>query len=237
LNVHDKSGLIELTIAYIIIFVAIVVVNQPGLRLLSTALLVYIGLLLGVPLASFRMSKSNFFDELGLSGITLVSPRLYLTALILPSLLVPFVWPSAAMPTIIFTILVAPFCEEVFFRGYVIHRLRELGTMAVIVVSALLFGFFHLAATQNVVSLLVLTTFGLIYAPIVLVTGSVYPTMLVHAAWNVWVSTGDVAVANTSFGQFALMVMFLLIGLNLALALLEMYRAQRVKTSVSSAVT
>jgi len=76
--------------------------------------------------------------------------------------------------------LVAPFVEELLFRGIGFHLLQRFGDTAAIVVTGLAFGLYH--GLVNALPILML--FGIALAWLRSRTRSVYPGMLVHAAFN-----------------------------------------------------
>lgn len=78
------------------------------------------------------------------------------------------------------TVLVGPFAEELFFRGIGMRVLGFLGGSTAIVVSALVFGLVH----GLLVALPPLVFFGAGLAWVRLRSGSVWPTMLAHCAYN-----------------------------------------------------
>jgi membrane protease YdiL (CAAX protease family) len=76
--------------------------------------------------------------------------------------------------------LVAPIVEELLFRGIGFHLLRRFGDTAAIMATGLAFGLYH----GLVNALPILTLFGIALAWLRSRTRSVYPGMLVHAAFN-----------------------------------------------------
>lgn len=76
--------------------------------------------------------------------------------------------------------VVAPFFEELIFRGILLNRLRGLGDVSAVLLSALAFGFFHL----NVYQLAYAFVLGAIFACVALLTGSIRDTFLLHAIIN-----------------------------------------------------
>jgi membrane protease YdiL (CAAX protease family) len=76
---------------------------------------------------------------------------------------------------------VAPVVEELTYRGLGFAAVRDaFGNGAAVVVTALAFGLAH----GLFVALPVLTIFGLILAWVRLTTGSIYPTIALHALFN-----------------------------------------------------
>ena len=89
---------------------------------------------------------------------------------------------------LLLTLAVTPaVCEEFFFRGYLFRALREtMRPWKTIVVSAMLFGVFHVVTTNalSVERFLPSTIMGLVLGWICWRTGSVLPGMLLHACHN-----------------------------------------------------
>lgn len=99
--------------------------------------------------------------------------------------LVPNGWdPGRAAPFVanfVVVVGVAPVVEELTYRGLGFAAVRDTyGTGAAVVVTALAFGLAH----GLFVALPVLTIFGLILAWLRLETGSIYPTIMLHALFN-----------------------------------------------------
>jgi membrane protease YdiL (CAAX protease family) len=99
--------------------------------------------------------------------------------------LVPKNWePSHAAPFVANFIVVAgvaPVVEELTYRGLGFAAVRDtFGNGAAVVVTAVAFGLAH----GLFVALPVLTIFGLILAWLRLTTGSIYPTIALHALFN-----------------------------------------------------
>jgi membrane protease YdiL (CAAX protease family) len=99
--------------------------------------------------------------------------------------LVPKEWdPGKAAPFVanfIVVACVAPVVEELTYRGLGFAAVRDtFGNGAAVVVTAVAFGLAH----GLVVALPVLTIFGLILAWLRLTTGSIYPTIALHALFT-----------------------------------------------------
>jgi membrane protease YdiL (CAAX protease family) len=77
--------------------------------------------------------------------------------------------------------VVAPFCEEVFFRGFAYAGLRRsVGMFLGALLSAALFGIFHVDPAVFVPVFI----FGIVLAWVYIQTGSIWPSMLAHALNN-----------------------------------------------------
>ncbi|MBM3959086.1 MAG: CPBP family intramembrane metalloprotease [SAR202 cluster bacterium] len=78
--------------------------------------------------------------------------------------------------------VVAPFTEEIFFRGFAFSGFRrDLGLVAGVVISAVLFALFHVEPTVFVPTFI----FGIVLAWVYVKTGSIWPAMFAHALNNV----------------------------------------------------
>ena len=96
--------------------------------------------------------------------------------------------PITTLGLIAGAVLVAPFCEEVFFRGFLFGGLLErMSFWPAALLSAFLFGLAH----GDVGSFAVLFVFGLALAFIRWRTGSTWPGIVLHAANN---ATAAVAI-------------------------------------------
>ena len=86
------------------------------------------------------------------------------------------------LPLVIFALALVPaFCEELFFRGYVLSGLRSgLRTAGALVVMAIAFGLYHYDPHRFVGT----AALGLLLGLIVVASGSVYPAMLAHFMHN-----------------------------------------------------
>jgi len=83
------------------------------------------------------------------------------------------------------TVVVGPICEEAFHRGWLLTGLRaRYSTRKAIVVSAAVFALFHLNPWQAVIAFPI----GILFAWLVVRTGSLGPSILGHAVAN---ATGD----------------------------------------------
>jgi membrane protease YdiL (CAAX protease family) len=98
--------------------------------------------------------------------------------------LVPDEWDSSrAAPFIAFFLavtLLAPFVEELTYRGLGFSLISPYGVVLAIVATGVLFGLAH----GLLIGLPVLTFFGIVVAWLRARTGSVYPGILLHAAFN-----------------------------------------------------
>jgi len=103
--------------------------------------------------------------------------------------------PITTLGLIAGAVLVAPFCEEVFFRGFLFGGLLErMSFWPAALLSAFLFGLAH----GDVGSFAVLFVFGLALAFVRWRTGSTWPGIVLHAANN---ATAAVAIILALTGR------------------------------------
>jgi uncharacterized protein len=87
--------------------------------------------------------------------------------------------------------------EEIGWRGYMLTRLIDAGVPRPVLVSGLLWGLWHVAGTLTgvyatgpspvlsaVLLMVTITSFGYVIGRMRLETGSIWPAIVLHAAWN-----------------------------------------------------
>ncbi|MDQ3630601.1 MAG: CPBP family intramembrane metalloprotease [Actinomycetota bacterium] len=81
--------------------------------------------------------------------------------------------------------VVAPFAEEVFFRGYVFGALRNWKGMWIgALLSGLIFGAIHVGSAPDPLYLPLLAVFGIVLCLLYVKTRSLYPCIVLHAVNN-----------------------------------------------------
>ena len=108
--------------------------------------------------------------------------------------------------------LLAPVFEELIFRRLLLDRLRPYGDRCAIWFSALAFGLFHM----NLYQFFYATAAGLIFAGIVLKTGKIWHTILLHAIVNLS-SAALTFLSGTGEWAVALSGVLILICIGLAI--------------------
>ncbi len=76
--------------------------------------------------------------------------------------------------------VIPPICEELFFRGYLMHRFAALGAPLAIGLQALLFTVFHL----DLYGLVVYLVIGVVLGILRVWSGSIWPAVALHAVNN-----------------------------------------------------
>ena len=78
------------------------------------------------------------------------------------------------------TVIIAPIVEEVIFRKLMLDRLRGLGDLSAVLLSALAFALFH----TNLYQFIYAFVLGMIFACVVLITGSIRDVVVLHMIIN-----------------------------------------------------
>ena len=117
---------------------------------------------------------------------------------------------STTIGTITLTLTAAG--EEIGWRGYMLTRLIDAGVPRPVLVSGLLWGLWHVAGTLTgvyatgpspvlsaVLLMVTITSFGYVIGRMRLETGSIWPAIVLHAAWNA-VIVGAFDSATTGAG-------------------------------------
>lgn len=89
--------------------------------------------------------------------------------------------PSFLIPIIVATVIVAPFVEEIFFRGFIFRVLsNKVGVATAAIISGVFFGAVHVSLAQT----LLLSIFGIIQCYLYVKSRSIIYPMLMHALFN-----------------------------------------------------
>lgn len=121
--------------------------------------------------------------------------------------------PLAVVPGIAWLVLAVGLNEEIFFRGIVFKALMRYGTAKAVAFSALIFGVMHLAnvASGKPIGYLVLQVlfsmlFGVVTAELVATTGSLWPGIVFHTAYDAVAYLGGDANSTRAFVSLAVQV-------------------------------
>jgi membrane protease YdiL (CAAX protease family) len=121
--------------------------------------------------------------------------------------------PLAVVPGIVCLVVAVGLNEELFFRGIVFKALRRYGTGRAVLFSALIFGVMHLANVASgktagylVLQVLFSMLFGIVTAELVAVTGSLWPGIVFHAAYDAVAYLGGDSNSTAAFASLAVQV-------------------------------
>ena len=122
----------------------------------------------------------------------------------------------AVVPAIVWLALAVGLNEELFYRGIVFKVMRRYGTCRAIAYSALIFGVLHLANLGNgssagylVLQVVFSALFGFVTAELVAVTGSLWPGVAFHAAYDTVAYLGGDSSSTTALVSLAVQVVLL----------------------------
>lgn len=83
------------------------------------------------------------------------------------------------------TVIVAPFAEEIFFRGFIFPGLlRPFGVVGAMLASGLLFGIFHITDVGTIGLVLPFGAIGVLFAWLYYRSGSLWTAIFAHATFN-----------------------------------------------------
>lgn len=96
------------------------------------------------------------------------------------------VWVSGILAMALIEMVLVGFWEELVFRGYLFHNMKEgLGLILTIVISCLLYGLVHsMNPNATVTSSVIICLFGLLRIYGVLLTNMLWLSMGMHIGWN-----------------------------------------------------
>ena len=122
----------------------------------------------------------------------------------------------AVVPAIVWLTLAVGLNEELFYRGIVFKVMRRYGTCRAIAYSALIFGVLHLANLGNgssagylLLQVVFSALFGFVTAELVAVTGSLWPGVAFHAAYDTVAYLGGDSSSTTALASLAVQVVLL----------------------------
>lgn len=92
----------------------------------------------------------------------------------------------ALLSEILSSVILAPICEEIIFRGLLLTALaNKLGTKAAVILSSAIFSLIHYYDFVNTIDVFI---FGIIMAITFLKTRSLVPCIIAHALFNLWIT-------------------------------------------------
>lgn len=132
--------------------------------------------------------------------------------------------------------LIPAFVEEWIFRGFVFGTLRAHGDGVAVVVSAALFGLFH----ENLVQIPFAFLLGLALAYLVVLTDSIWPSVVLHGANNlmsVLLSFAGLYVSAETANTITMVVFLTVAALGVAALLPVLLRHKRVVKPIGNGVS
>lgn len=205
MNTEKKIGVYDANVLYLIgliLFISLGAFVQER-DFTSGMLITQVFIIMGTPLLYLALKKIDIkktmrFNKLRLKHgliiiiITILMYPLAVTANALGMLLLSLIGnlniPQLPMPTdfmgylksMAVISLAAGICEEVFFRGFILTGYEKLNKRKAIIISAVLFGMFHL----NLYNLFGPIVLGLIWGYLVVLTNSIYAGIIGHIVNN-----------------------------------------------------
>jgi len=90
-----------------------------------------------------------------------------------------------SIPALYLLVIIQPFCEEFFFRGFLLEKITKISNVPIAIVStALLFGLSHLSYTYAYTAY-VAVVLGLIFGLVVVKTKNLFSSVFAHTILNI----------------------------------------------------
>ena len=123
---------------------------------------------------------------------------------------------TAQLLVMFFTVgVVAPICEEIIYRHLLLKPLRRYGDLTAVIITSVLFGFFH----GNLTQFLYTTMVGFLLGIAAVKANSVTPAIIIHMLNNVYVvfnshlytlsERGDIPLGDSALGAINIVVLAL----------------------------
>lgn len=136
-------------------------------------------------------------------GFIAYAPALVMEAQDEPIILTPADWKVIGIASL--AALIVGFFEEVLFRGVLLHGLRSrIAAVPAVLVSAVIFGTFHFVNWANgqpfdatLAQVLGAVGGGVFYGAMVLWTGSIWPSIILHGLWDAGVTLSQTLIGKS----------------------------------------
>ncbi|VVB62149.1 CAAX protease self-immunity [uncultured archaeon] len=90
-----------------------------------------------------------------------------------------------SVPSLYLLVTIQPFCEEFFFRGFLLEKIIKISNPTIaVVLTAILFGISHLTYTYMYTAIIAVAL-GVLFALIILKTKNLYSTIFAHTIINI----------------------------------------------------
>jgi membrane protease YdiL (CAAX protease family) len=90
-----------------------------------------------------------------------------------------------SVPSLYLLVTIQPFCEEFFFRGFLLEKITKISNPAIaVVLTAILFGISHLTYTYMYTAIIAVAL-GVLFAIVILKTKNLYSTIFAHTVINI----------------------------------------------------
>ena len=121
-------------------------------------------------------------------GITLMIGLLYMYLTnIDPNTLsnIPDLEQLFSLPSLYILVAVQPFCEEFFFRGFLLEKLQKIGGIPLaVLLTSILFGISHLSYTYAYAAFIAIFL-GVLFSLVVIKTKNLYSSIFAHTVINI----------------------------------------------------
>lgn len=216
----------EAILLTIFVVVGIIAINQPYFNNVPTIYTFYILVLLVLPIYLFHR-RGGIRESLGLR-YAYSTEVAYIVLIATAAATGTYFASTSNFPAALFAFGVVPFCEEVFFRGYLLRALSKYGRWNAVIVSALVFDLAHVAVSSGYEAYVLRFVYGALFAILFLNSGRILVPISFHLVVNEYVVFASVKPIN-GVAETALVISGVLL---VSLAMLDYFRSAASKRSL-----
>ncbi len=90
-----------------------------------------------------------------------------------------------SIPSLYLLVTIQPFCEEFFFRGFLLEKIKGISSSTIaVILTSIFFGISHLSYTYMYTAIIAVAL-GILFAIIILKTKNLYTTVIAHTIINI----------------------------------------------------
>jgi membrane protease YdiL (CAAX protease family) len=90
-----------------------------------------------------------------------------------------------SLPSLYILVAVQPFCEEFFFRGFLLEKIQKIGGVPLaVILTSILFGISHLSYTYAYAAFIAIFL-GILFSSVVIKTKNLYSSIFAHTVINI----------------------------------------------------
>ena len=139
---------------------------------------------------------------------------------------------SITLPMLLYSVLLAPVCEELIFRGTTMHLARRaLPFWLANTMQALLFGLFHMNWIQGIYAF----ALGLVLGYVCEKGGSIYYSILLHILFNLWGTVISTLLPDVGNTVFTILIILIVTIVSLSLGFYLFRHGTRIKKERNAA--
>ncbi len=220
---HSEYPTPEVISLTIFVVAGIIAINQPYLNNVPTIYAFYLLVLLVLPIYLFHR-RDGIRDSLGL-GYPFPTEVAYIVLIAAAAGAATYFASGSSFLAALFAFGVVPFCEEVFFRGYLLKAFLKYGRWNAVILSALVFDAAHVAVSSGYEAYVLRFVYGALFAILFLNSGRILVPISFHLVVNEFVVFASIKPLNGTVEAELIISGSLLVSL----ALIDYFRSAALK--------